>query len=145
MLVMLVGLALVVNLGLIVWLARIESRLKKFLRGRDARNLEELIVRLGEEVERVNQVNEQIKNHLMSMEKRLQRSVQHVRTVRFNPFPNAGGRQSFSSAWLDEKGNGTVISGLYARDQMMVYAKPVAGYQSEHELSDEEREAIARA
>ncbi len=135
-------------LGLIVialvgWVIRLELRLKKLLGGREAKNLEALIVRLGEEVTNTNGVNQEIQNYLIEMEKRLKRSVQHVRTIRFNPFPDQGGRQSFVTALLDERGNGTVISSLYARDQVSVYAKPIINYQSEHDLSEEEVQAIS--
>lgn len=129
-------------IGLIIWVSRLEHRLKRLLAGRDAASLEALIVRLGEEVSGTNQINENIQAYLLEMEKRLKRSIQHVRTIRFNPFPDQGGRQSFVTALLDERGNGTVISSLYARNQVSVYAKPIVSYQSEHELSDEERQAI---
>ena len=43
---------------------------------------------------------------------------------------------------MDEDGNGVVISGLYSRDKVGVYAKPLSKFSSEHELSTEEIEAI---
>jgi len=71
--------------------------------------------------------------------------VQKVGVVRFNPFKDIGGDQSFSIALLDEEDNGLVITSLYGREGNRVYAKPIEGGQSKYQLSDEEKEAISRA
>jgi hypothetical protein len=38
-----------------------------------------------------------------------------------------------------------VLSTLYARDRVGVYAKPIAGFASTYELSEEEKESVERA
>lgn len=73
------------------------------------------------------------------------RSLQHVGVVRFNAYHDTGGEYSFAVALLDAAGSGVVLSGLYHREQCRVYAKPVAAGDSSYTLTDEEREAIARA
>lgn len=65
--------------------------------------------------------------------------------MRFNPYHDTGGEYSFSVALLDEHGTGILLTGLFHRDQSRVYAKEVRGWASEHELMDEEREAIQKA
>ena len=82
---------------------------------------------------------------LADANRRLLRAVQGVSVKRFDPFQGAGGQQSFASAFLDEKGNGTVLSGIHARDGVRVYAKEVRNFQSERELSEEEKGAIDEA
>lgn len=137
-------LLLAASLILLAWVAYLEWRLKRLLRGRSASSLEEVIVTLGENVKQTDKINEEIQQHLIKMEERLRRSIQHVKTVRFNPFADQGGNHSFATALLDEHGNGTVISTLYSRDKTSVYAKPVQNRTSEFELSTEERQAIAK-
>jgi Protein of unknown function (DUF4446) len=56
-----------------------------------------------------------------------------------------GGRLSFSAAILDDNGDGFIISSINGRTETRTYAKLVRGLTSEHNLSDEEREAIAVA
>ena len=70
-----------------------------------------------------------------------------VGTVRFNPFKGTGdgGHQSFATAFLDETGNGIVLSTLYIRDRVGIYAKPLKKGRSEYELTGEERKAIEEA
>ena len=70
------------------------------------------------------------------------RSIQKVGVVRFNPFKETGGNQSFSIALLDSKDNGLVISSLFTRQGTRIYAKPVKNGKSTYQLSKEELEAI---
>ncbi len=70
---------------------------------------------------------------------------QKLGMVRFNPFGEVGGDQSFSIALLDGRGNGFVVTSLYGREGNRVYAKPIENGQSKYQLSDEEKEAINTA
>jgi len=68
---------------------------------------------------------------------------QKVGIVRFNPFVDSGGDQSFVLAVLSGQNNGFVISSLHARQETRIYLKPVAGGKGEgFELSKEEEKAI---
>ncbi len=77
--------------------------------------------------------------------RRLERTVQRVGVVRFNAFPDVGGDQSFAIALLDNHGDGVVISSLQGRTENRVYAKPLKRWDSTYALSDEEKQAIAKA
>ncbi|HXP14688.1 MAG TPA: DUF4446 family protein, partial [Actinomycetes bacterium] len=64
---------------------------------------------------------------------------------RYDAFPDAAGQLSYSAAFLDEAGDGVVLSTINGRSEARSYAKPVRGGRSDHSLSDEERTAIAMA
>ncbi len=83
--------------------------------------------------------------HLKILEKKIQSSVRKVGIIRFNPFKESGGDQSFSIALLDENDNGVVITSLYGRQDNKVFAKPVGNGKSKYLLSEEERRAIEEA
>lgn len=71
------------------------------------------------------------------------RHLQKVGLVRFNPFTQVGGNQSFALALLDEGGDGVVISSLFGRENTRVYAKRVRNFVSlDFELSPEEKNAV---
>ncbi len=72
-------------------------------------------------------------------------SVQKVGFVRFNPFSDTGGDNSFALALLDYRNNGVVLSSLYARDGVRVYAKHIENGEARHQLSKEEMHALQRA
>lgn len=71
--------------------------------------------------------------------------LQKIGFVRFNPFFETGGDQSFVVSLLDREDNGFVLTCLHSRDRTRVYAKPIIKGKSEHELSDEEKKAIVLA
>jgi hypothetical protein len=71
--------------------------------------------------------------------------VQRLGLVRYDAFDEMGGQLSFSAALLDGSGDGLVITSINGREDTRVYAKPVQGWASRHNLSEEEEEAIRRA
>jgi len=84
---------------------------------------------------------EKIKN----LENISEKTFQKMGVVRFNPFSEMGGNQSFAVALLDNKNNGFVILSLFLKEGNRVYAKVIREGKSNHSLSAEEKEAIARA
>ena len=72
--------------------------------------------------------------------------IQKIGLVRFNPFKDTGGDQSFILSLTDGNDTGVIISGLYARSGTRWYAKRVIkGKSTEHELSEEEKKALKGA
>jgi hypothetical protein len=125
----------------------LERRLKKLLAGKSAGSLEQTIVALGEDIRALEKFQLNTTNYLIDAEKRIKRSIQGVETIRFNAFKGngEGGNQSFAIALLSENGDGTIISSLFARDRMSIFAKPVKNFTSEFEMTNEEKDAIKRA
>ena len=76
-----------------------------------------------------------------ALEARGRRAFQRVGLVRYNPFEETGGNQSFALALLDADGDGWVLSSLHARSGTRVYAKAIAGGRSDAALSEEETAA----
>ena len=72
--------------------------------------------------------------------------LQKMGFVRFNPFNDTGGDQSFCLAILDGNNNGIVISSLHNRDQTRIYAKRITKGRIEGaEFSKEEKRAFEDA
>ncbi len=85
--------------------------------------------------ERISELNSDGKLH-----------IQKIGLVRFNPFSDTGGSQSFTLALLDGHDNGLVMTSLYARTGNRWYVKEVhTGKGKEYELSKEEQTAIQKA
>ena len=88
---------------------------------------------------------EQTTKELGDFKQEMRRAITKIGIKRFNPFKEIGGDQSFSVALLDEEHNGVIITSYYGRELNRVYAKAVRKGASEHELSEEEKEAISQA
>ena len=72
-------------------------------------------------------------------------SIQKVGFLRFNPFQDTGGDNSFVLAMLDQKNDGIILSSLYTRGGVRVYGKQIQNGQSKHQLSEEEKRVIREA
>mgnify|MGYP001611765240 CR=1 FL=1 len=137
--------ALVLALAAVVLVALLRRRLGRLALGRNG-NIEESISILTRETNDLKDFRAELERYLTAVESRVRGSVRGVGLVRFNPFEQGqGGNQSFAVAFLDERGHGAVLSTLYARDRVGVYAKPVEAGVSSFDLTPEEKEAIAVA
>lgn len=128
-----------------IWLAKVRKKLKLFLKGKKVKDLEEVI---SEQANRMKGIEGEIKN-LSEWNNKLQKicdiSITKVGVVRFNPFKDTGGDQSFVIALLDSENNGLVLSSLYTREGTRIYTKPIEKGTSSYRLSKEEEEAIKKA
>jgi hypothetical protein len=144
-LVVAVALLGIVALLLLRRVGRLDARLRVLTRGEDDADLEgvlgahlDKVYTLGREVERLTA-------RTTALEAGAPRAFQRVGLVRFNPFEDTGGNQSFALALLDAEGNGWVLSSLHARSGTRVYAKSISGGRSDGALSEEEAAAIRQA
>lgn len=72
--------------------------------------------------------------------------IQKVGLLRFNPFKDTGGDQSFILSLVDKNDTGVIVSGLYSRSGLRWYVKQVKdGKGTEHELSSDEKKALSEA
>ena len=130
---------------ILLWILMIEIRLKRIFAGTKARNLEEMIVSIGNKMNRFEEKQKEIEKHLVTVDNRLNKSIRNIETIRFNPFVDAGSNQSFAIALMNDEKNGVVMSSFYARDRMSIFAKPIINGKSEFELSSEEKEVLEKA
>jgi len=136
---------IVIIILLIIWFVRTEVRLKRLFRGRKGKDLEGIIQLLVKEVKSLQKTEENMEMQITAIDKRLKKSIQGVEIVRFNPFRDSGGNQSFAVAFIDEEGNGVVISSLYSREKVSIFAKPIKQHISEYTLTMEEKEVLKKA
>lgn len=129
----------------VIWVVKTEGRLKRFFLGKKAKDLEDTITTLEDNISKLTLAKEKTENEITQINKKLKKSIRGLETVRFNPFPDAGSNQSFAIGMLNEDGDGVVLSSLYSRERMSVYAKPIKNGRSEYELSTEEKEALKKA
>jgi len=139
--------AVVVLVGL--WLLAVQLRLSRvvdshnrLVGGVDEGNLEDSLGRQIAYIIETKAKVETLQNDLSRTSGALQFAVQRVGLVRFNPFDDTGGDQSFAVALLDARGDGLVLSSLFARRETRIFAKPVQGGKSKHTLTAEEQRAI---
>jgi hypothetical protein len=135
---------IVILLGQIVY---VQVRMHRLLRGKNGKSLEDAIRLNAENIEKLNIFQKDSIQYFKNVERRLNRSVQAVETIRFNPFKGTGegGNQSFSTAFISENGKGVVVSSLYSRERISIFSKPLEKFESTFELTSEEKEVISKS
>jgi Protein of unknown function (DUF4446) len=131
------------------WLQRsdvlLRRRLRRLIGDAGGAGLDELLDRQFRRLDTVAERVEALNRLHHELEALSQQSLQKVGVIRFNPFSDTGGDQSFAIALLDAEGNGIVLSSLHGRADTRIFAKQVKGGRSKHALSDEEQDAIRKA
>lgn len=142
--------AVVVGLLLVVLLIarrtrRMDARLSGLTRGSEGRSLEAVLDAHLDKVFAVSRELDELAARLAVLEAAQRRAFQRVGLVRYNPFEETGGNQSFALALLDAAGDGWVLSSLHARSGTRVYAKAIKTGRADAGLSQEETAAIQQA
>jgi hypothetical protein len=140
------GLCLVVMLVLqAVQINRLRERLDSLTRGSDGQSLEAVFDAHLETVHQVGRDLDELTARTAVLESSARHHFARMGLVRFNPFPDTGGNQSFALALLDESEEGFVVSSLHSRTGTRIYAKAIVGGKADTSLSTEETEAMGLA
>ena len=139
----------IVSLGLVVIvlvlsrrMARLDRRIAKLTSGGDGSSLEATLDAHIDKVYAVAREVDELEIRTAVLERTQTFAFQRLGLVRYNPFEDTGGNQSFALALLDHHGDGFVISSLHTRTATRVYGKAIAKGRSEAALSSEEAEAL---
>ena len=145
---------LYVFLGIVfVWITiltvvvfRMTAHYNKLTRGITTATLKEVLGGLIGKYEKTGKDIQSIYKAIDELSKDGTLHLQRLGIVRFNPFSDTGGSQSFTIAILDGKDNGIVMTSLYARTGNRWYIKHIKlGKSEDVELSKEEQLAIKKA
>ena len=112
-----------VSLTIFFW--NLSSHYNSLLKGSNTKTLQGLLDSVLKELEIAKKDIASLQKQCDTMEKEGRLHIQKVGLVRFNPFNDTGGDQSFILALVDGTDSGVVISGLYSRSGTRWYAKKV--------------------
>lgn len=133
-----------IDIVLLIFLFQLKKKINIFFKQGDT-NFLQLIQRQIKESDNQKQAIEKIIHDIDQLNRISQKSLQKVGIVRFNPFKELGGNQSFSLAILDNENNGFVITSHYNQQFNRVYIKPIIKGKSNYSFSKEEEEALKKA
>ncbi len=142
------GVALVGVIATIVVGFRLRKVRREYSILRGDKDDQDVLVAVGRAVRQVEDMSRRVEG--LHGEQQVQssgarRALQKFGIVRYDAFDEMGGRLSFSAALLDDFGDGLVLTSINGRADTRTYVKPITALSSEHNLSEEEREAIAAA
>jgi len=122
------------------------SHYQKLTKGISKKDLKSLLDELLKNFEKETVKVEDLTKEIQKLQKDNIYNIQKIGLVRFNPFEETGGNQSFSLALLDGEESGLVLTSLHSREITRIYSKPVKKGKAENfELSAEEKQAVKAA
>jgi hypothetical protein len=137
---------------LTIWTARIntrsrrvETQLAEILGGVSGNNTAHMLVEYLQTVRSTAAAMQRMQEEHQRIVAIMPSVVRHVGLVRFSPFHDTGGDQSFALALLDGQGDGVVVTGLHSRNDSRLYAQPIERGSSSYSLTPEERNAMEQA
>lgn len=143
-LILLAVIALIAGVG--GWfLFGIQKKIKLLFGGRPPKSHEEMYRDALRRIAELEAVTADIESRLKIAEAISRASIQKVGFMRFNPFNDTGGNNSFIIAMLDHNNSGIVISSLYMREGTRLYAKEITNGVSKQQLSGEEKRVVEEA
>lgn len=134
---------LIWNIFLHWQLLKLKKRNAILFSGNKIQNLEELLLSQAKTLKNLDKDIQELYSISNQINSLSFRALHKVGIVRFNPFKDVGGNQSFSVALLNGKNNGLTLSSLFTREGARIYAKPIVeGISKKHPLTKEEEKAI---
>ena len=121
-----------------------QTRVRRIFRSANVPDIERLLKLHTKTLEDFVKFQAESTGYMKLLDSRIKKKTTSAATIRFNPFQGegVGGNQSFSVSLADEEGSGVVITSMHLRERTNVFAKPLQKWQSEYELTDEEKMAI---
>ena len=144
-LVILVIVLIILNIVSLVKISNIKKRLRKFMKGKDARSLEKEIIALHEDNKFLKNMTDTNKKDIRDLNKRFAKAFQKIGLVKYDAYQQMGGLLSFSLAILDEDNNGLILNSVHSTEGCYTYTKEVVYGECKLELSNEEKVALDQA
>ena len=135
---------LILNIVQAVKLKKLTNKYKKFMLGKNAKNLETDIVGLYEDNKFIKLTLEKNGKDIHTLYRRLESTFQKIGIVKYDAF-QMGGQLSFSLALLDENNNGFVLNSVHSAEGCYSYTKEIKHGECDISLGDEEKKALSMA
>jgi hypothetical protein len=134
-----------INVFLFVYSYKTNKKLDRLLEKGKIKSFKDIFMGQKEKNDELGEKIQEAFSKIKDLEETSEITVQKIGIVRFNPFNNVGGNQSFVVALLNGNDDGFLISSLFVEDGNRVYAKTVRQGKSDYALSKEEMDAIEKA
>jgi hypothetical protein len=131
----------------LIWNFVLHRKFKRLVRGSKKGSIEDSILNIYKYIESANQESEKVGKMLKTLKAQMQKTPRGFGTVNFKAFDGvrSGGSNSFAVAFVNDIGDGIIISTFHARDRVNVFSKEIKEFKSQVELTDEETQALTKA
>ena len=125
---------------------KLSKKYRKFIsKFEDGINIEEDLENYAYKVKKVEEQYARVNGDIADINNRINNCIKKVGIVRYNAFEDVGSNLSFVIALLNERNDGVILNGIYARESSNIFAKPIENGKCTYITSNEENEAIKKA
>lgn len=143
---------LAISIGLLIYIIITNQKIKKltgkyekFMSGKDAKTLENVIMKRFEQVDDLIARDAKKDVLLKEIQENLMIVYQKAGIVKYDAFSEMGGKLSFALALLDKQNTGFVINSMHSREGCYTYIKEIIKGESYILLGEEEKQAVEKA
>ncbi len=148
--------SVVFSLGLLIWILRLKKKLLILQKSGDKDTFLGAVNKYVEKMQNIATEQAKINKALVKDDQALQAQIDEIKeamtyvvsrvaTVRYDAFNNMGGQMSFSTAMLNDLGDGIVVTAINGRSETRTYIRNIKNKKCDVEISREEAEAINKA
>ncbi len=141
----LVIILLIVTIIQIVKCSNLKKRLDTFMEGKDAKSLENTLIKRLDEIDELNEKNKNNEKDIKSINERMKSAFQKYALLKYDAFEESGGRMSTVLVMLDEKNNGYILNVVHGREGSYTYTKEIIDGNAIVQLGKEEEQALDEA
>jgi hypothetical protein len=142
------GWSVLLTIGLILLALenkRLTERFEATIAGTKGQTIEQTVKHYYKRIDEVGDHNREIATELERVGQQINYASQKIAIVRFNPFGDIGGEQSFALTVLDDQDTGYILTSMHGREGTRIYAKPVDYGEAKYPLSKEEQQSLGQA
>ena len=126
-------------------MSRFMKRYKIFMRGKDGVSLERAFESNFIEVDRIGEQNKIQAQEIARLREQMSRTPVKTGIVKYDAFPDVGGRMSFALAMLDMNNTGFVMNAIHSKEGCYTNIKEIVKGESYIVLGQEEKDALRQA
>ena len=126
-------------------MSRFMKRYRIFMRGKDGVSLERAFESNFIEVDRIGEQNKIQAMEIQHLREQMARTPIKTGIVKYDAFPDVGGRMSFALAMLDMNNTGFVMNAIHSKEGCYTYIKEIVKGESHIVLGQEEKDALRQA
>ena len=126
-------------------MSRFLKRYRIFMRGKDAISLEKAFAQKFLEVDKLMELSKNQALEIGRIKEVLSKTTNKIGIVKYDAFPDVGGKLSFALAMLDESNSGFVLNAIHSREGCYTYVKEIVKGESYIVLGQEEKDALRQA
>lgn len=138
-------LLLIMTIICVVQNNRLYRKYDRFMRGKDAESLEDIIIDQIKEIEELKIQEKTNKDIQKTLTRNVKSSFQKFGMVKYNAFKGMGGNLSFAIALLDMNNTGFILNSVHSREGCYLYIKMIEKGETDILLGSEEKEALEQA